>query len=535
MKFTCLAGAGFYKAAMTAAVAISWTLLIVCGCAYAETRNALIVGNSTYSTLQTLRNPASDAALIETTLKRLGFNVITIKDATQADLRQSIRDFGDRVAAAGDGSIALFYYAGHGIQLDGVNYIIPIDARISKARDVVIDGIPLGHVLNLLDDAHSGTNLVILDACRDNPFRTSTRGFSRGLAQVDAPNGSLIAYATAPGQVAEDGDGNNSPYSLALAEQLMQPGLGIEQVFKNVRIKVSEVTRGRQVPWEEQSLVQDVKLAGNGAAAALPSAQISSPPQDDAAQARRDYFKAMEANTIESYDLFIRNHPASEEAKSALNVIRMLAEEKSWRDAEQRNTIGAYKIFLAQHPEGTYAESAKAALSRLEDIAPAEPQVSNRKIEETSVVPEGDFIVAERYDAYGHDLGLIKDITFADCQQACAGNPACQAVTYTVANRWCFLKERAELLIRNNAARAAYRASSVGQLRYSTLEVIAKSDILGNDIARIKGVDFLGCLTACENETHCRAFSYVRKKKDCWLKAANGPLVPNAKVDSGVR
>ncbi len=520
------------------AVLAVWGLLIACGSAVAERRVALVIGNSDYATLQTLKNPVSDAALIQTTLKNLDFDVILLTNATQESLRQSIRDFSDRVAAQGDGAIALFYYAGHGIQLDGTNYIIPVDANIRKARDVVIDGIPLGHVLSSLEDAHNGTNLVILDACRDNPFPNSTRGFSRGLAQVNAPNGSLIAYATAPGQVAEDGDGGNSPYSKALAEQLGRPGLAIEQVFKNVRIAVSEATRGRQVPWEEQSLVREVMLASAASVAAPAKLGDSSTPAvavTDGTLTRRDYFKAMEANTIESYDAFIHKHPGSDEAKEALNVIRMLAEEKSWRDAEQRKTAGAYMIFLAQHPSGTYAENARSALARIETGGSPDQAVSSRKIEETSAQPHDNFIVARGYDAYGYDLSVIKGVGFGGCQQACENNSGCQAVSYAPSKSWCFLKERATLLIKNGSADSAYRAGAASQLRYSDIEIVTKSDIPGNDIARLKGVDFLACLSACEGEPQCRAFSYVRKRKDCWLKSASGPLVPNAKIDPGIR
>ncbi len=522
---------------MSAVLAV-WVLLFSGQAALAERRVALVIGNSDYATLQRLKNPVSDAALIQSTLKKLDFDVIFVTNSTQESLRRSIRDFSDRVAAPGGATIALFYYAGHGIQLDGTNYIIPVDARIQKARDVVIDGIPLGHVLSSLEDAHNGTNLVILDACRDNPFPTSMRGFSRGLAQINAPNGSLIAYATAPGQASEDGDGNNSPYSRALAEQLAKPGLAIEQVFKNVRIAVSEATRGRQVPWEEQSLVRDVLLAGAASETASVKSEASTPPNlavNDATLGRRDYFKAMEANTIEAYDQFIRQHPASQEAKEALNVIRMLAEEKSWRDAEQRKTAGAYKIFLAQHPEGTYAGSARAALASLEGSSSTGTEVVNRKIEDTGAPPESEFISASGYDAYGFDFNVLKGVSFANCRQACNSNPSCQAFTYTASNSWCFLKERATLLIKNSSAQSAYRATAAGQLRLSAMEIVAKSDIRGNDIARLKGVDFLGCLSACEGEFQCRAFSYVRKRKDCWLKSANGPLVPNAKIDSGIK
>ncbi len=507
--------------------------------ALAEQRIALVIGNSAYGDLQPLRNPSADAQLMERSLQSLDFHVVLAVDSDRETLRRALRDFADRLAASGGDAIAVFYYAGHGIQLDGINYLIPTDAKIKAARDVIFEGVSLADILSTIEEAHGGTNIIILDACRDNPFQSSKRGAARGLAQINAPNGSLIAYSTAPGQVAEDGSGANSPYSEALARQLLVSGLTIEQVFKSVRVAVSETTRGRQVPWEEQSLVREVMLAGPGANAASGTmnsqAQSSVGNGGDTSQTRRDYFKAMEANTIEAYDAFIRAHPDAEEAKQALIVIKMLAEEKSWRDAEQRNTVGAYKIFLAQHPDGTYADSARTALAALEAKGAVSGETAIRKIESPAALPQDNLILAPGYDAYGYDMAIVKGVTFDDCQKTCQSNGACQAVSYSLPKSWCFLKERAGILIKNSSAQSAYRAGAAGQIRYSSMEIVTKSDIPGSDIARIKNVDFLGCLSACESEPSCRAFSFVRKKNDCWLKSASQPLMPNSKVDSGIR
>ncbi len=249
--------------------------LLLTGEVRAEARVALVVGNSTYEQAPWLANPANDARLMAATLSRLGFAVTLETDVTQAGLRRALGAFTDAVAAAGSDSIAFFYYAGHGVQLDGRNYLVPVDAAVGNARDVVLGSVSASDLLQTLELAGGNANLVILDACRDNPFRRGTRGLSLGLARMDAPVGSIIGYATGPGQTALDGSGAHSPYTQALADALLTPGLAIEQVFKQVRRRVYEGTGGAQTPWEESSLIQEVVLGGD---AVQPSAAASAQP-----------------------------------------------------------------------------------------------------------------------------------------------------------------------------------------------------------------------------------------------------------------
>jgi uncharacterized caspase-like protein len=257
--------------------------LLLTGEVRAEARVALVVGNSTYEQAPWLANPANDARLMAATLSRLGFAVTLETDVTQAGLRRALGAFTDAVAAAGSDSIAFFYYAGHGVQLDGRNYLVPVDAAVGNARDVVLGSVSASDLLQTLELAGGNANLVILDACRDNPFRRGTRGLSLGLARMDAPVGSIIGYATGPGQTALDGSGAHSPYTQALADALLTPGLAIEQVFKQVRRRVYEGTDGAQTPWEESSLIRDLALAGD---AVQPAATASAQPA--IAASRRD-------------------------------------------------------------------------------------------------------------------------------------------------------------------------------------------------------------------------------------------------------
>jgi hypothetical protein len=225
-------------------------------CALAQGRVALVIGNSAYTDAP-LANPANDAALMAATLRDLGFDVIEHTDTDQNTMKRAIRDFGDHLERSGRDTIGLFYYAGHGIQVDGVNYLVPVNAVIERESDVEIDAVSAQAVLATLDFARNRLNLVIVDACRNNPYARSFRSASRGLARMDAPQGTLLAYATAPGEVAADGTGENSPYTAALVEAMQRPAVPVEQMFKYVRREVMSSTDDKQVPWESSSLTGD--------------------------------------------------------------------------------------------------------------------------------------------------------------------------------------------------------------------------------------------------------------------------------------
>lgn len=222
-------------------------------------RTALVIGNGAYRDAPSLRNPVNDATDIARVLdEQLGFEVILRTDVTQQQFDAAVRDFRKRVQR--HGGVALFYYAGHGIQVDGHNYLIPVNADIDSETDVRYKAVDAGYVLGQMDEADAALNIVILDACRDNPFERGFRSASRGLARLDMPAGelgSLLAYSTAPGEVAADGTGRNSPYTSGLLDVLTTPGLTLEQVFKQVTIAVYERTEQRQKPWTSQFLLGD--------------------------------------------------------------------------------------------------------------------------------------------------------------------------------------------------------------------------------------------------------------------------------------
>lgn len=241
-----------------------------------ERRIALVIGNAKYKEAP-LGNPVNDANDMEAALKRSGFRVIKAIDATQKQMNRAIAEFGELLT---HDSVALFYYAGHGLQVRGKNYLIPIDAEIKSESMVRVESVDVDGVLDQL--SNSELNVVILDACRNNPFeRRASRSLgATGLAQMEAPKGSLIAYSTAPGKTAADGDGRNGLYTQALLKFIQEPGLTIEQVFKNVRKEVARATRDAQMPWESSSMTGEFYfLPGSRPSVALNSQTVTRPTE----------------------------------------------------------------------------------------------------------------------------------------------------------------------------------------------------------------------------------------------------------------
>ena len=234
-----------------------------------ERRVALVIGNGSYRDAP-LKNPVNDASDVATALKGLGFDVTLLTDATHLQMDSAVAQFGQKLR---QGGLGLFYYAGHGVQVAGENYLVPVDAAIQSESDVKFKCLHAGLVLGKMEDAGNGLNVVIMDACRNNPFARSFRSAERGLAKMDASDGSLIAFATGPGKTAEDGTGKNGTYTKHLLANIRTPGLTINDMFMRVRQGVREETGKRQVPWEVSSLTGHVYLGGQ---AALPQA---APPQ----------------------------------------------------------------------------------------------------------------------------------------------------------------------------------------------------------------------------------------------------------------
>jgi uncharacterized caspase-like protein len=252
-----MAGRGTRRAALVQLTALSvapWISSLLAAQPAAASRIALVVGNSRYVELPPLRNPANDAAALGRRLEKMGFAVTSRLDVAKEAFDGAIREHVERLGR--ERGVGLFYFAGHGLQVRWRNYLVPVDARLDKVEDVTRRTVDLNDLLDGVRRARNPMNIVILDACRDNPFALDLRT-GNGLSQIDAPVGTFLAYATAPGNTASDGEAENGLYTAHLLEEMAAPQAKIEDVFKRVRLKVRRASRGLQVPWESTSLEDD--------------------------------------------------------------------------------------------------------------------------------------------------------------------------------------------------------------------------------------------------------------------------------------
>ena len=271
-------------------------------------RIALVIGNGAYTSAPPLKNPPNDAREMAAALRDLGFDVTSGVNVNQRDFKRLVREFGQKLKAGGSG---LFYYAGHGVQSKGRNFLVPIDADIQSEAEVEDSSVDVNLVLSYMDEAQNGLNIVILDACRNNPFARSFRSATGGLAQVDAPTGTLIAYATAPGRVASDGQGQNGLYTSELLKQMRVPGQSVTDMFMHVRAEVMKQTTGKQVPWEASSLVGNFYFSGASNNAARPSTSESAKPVGVEISDEAHYHLKFENEFVRIWDVSIK--PEDEE------------------------------------------------------------------------------------------------------------------------------------------------------------------------------------------------------------------------------
>lgn len=294
------------------------------GATVVEDRLALVIGNAAYAS-DPLDNPINDARLIAEVLQKAGFKVTRRENLDRTRLVNAFREFGDRL---NETTIAVVYYAGHALQLRDQNFLVPIDAEIRNEDEIPLAGVDVGFVLGRMSHAKSRINIVILDACRNNPFAGKTRP-ARGLAQMDAPVGTLLAFATAPGKVAEDGTGlNNSIYTAHLAKHLLSPGLPVESMFKRVREGVLKDTNRQQVPWESSSLLGEFAFVPGIAATAVADAE------QEAAGEIAFWNSIQAAARADEYRAYLRQYPRGRFAELAQTRIAAFA-----RDAAKTATL----------------------------------------------------------------------------------------------------------------------------------------------------------------------------------------------------
>lgn len=366
--------------------------------ANAGKRIALVIGNGAYTSAPPLRNPANDARDMAATLRALGFDVTSGINANQRDMKRLIREFGQKLRAGGSG---LFYYAGHGVQSKGRNYLVPIDADIQSEAEVEDSGVDVSLVLNYMDDAQNGLNIVILDACRNNPFARSFRSASDGLAQVDAPTGTLIAYATSPGRVASDGTGQNGLYTSELLKQMRVPGLSATEMFMRVRAGVMKQTGNKQVPWEASSLVGSFYFTAPKSDGALTEPATES--KVDSAAFELSYWETIRNSTsADDFKAYLEKYPNGQFASLAKNRIDSLGaatkpveskratddsatELAFWDSIKNSTNAEDFTSYLRKYPEGTFSELARNRLTSFDEAEREKARESKARLDADTI------------------------------------------------------------------------------------------------------------------------------------------------------
>jgi uncharacterized caspase-like protein len=341
-----------------------------------ETRLALVIGQSSYRAVPALPNAGNDARRMAELLASAGFDVTSAPDLSQSDMRQAISDFAGKVASNA-GAVALVFYAGHGIQVDGENYLVPVDVDPRREADIPLQGVRLNDLMNTLGALPTKMRIVMLDACRNNPFPALSRTAGRGLAIVDTKagaSGSFISYSTSPGSEAEDGAGEDSPYTAAVLQIAKEPNVPIEEAFKRVRVAVGQATDGRQIPWESSSLTSGFKFfgddAGQPAAKPLPPAGAVATAEDwkrdlQGKDPRLAYTLVIRDDSVAAYEGFVAVFAQAPQTPRLRSLLERRREMTAWANAVALNTGAAFEAFLASYVDSDLAPTARRMAERV--------------------------------------------------------------------------------------------------------------------------------------------------------------------------
>ncbi len=346
--------------------------------AQAESRIALLIGNSAYRS-SPLANPVNDVRLMEGALKESGFAVTKAENASIREMRRLVRDFGEKLKASG--GVGLFYFAGHGVQVRGENFLVSTDSDIRNEDEVADDSINANVILEKMQSAGNRMNLIVLDACRNNPFANKSRSAVAGLATMNAPSGSLVAYSTAPGSVASDGTGKNGLYTEHLAKVIRQPGLPVEEVFKQVRSAVRRDSNNQQTPWENTAL--EGQFFFKAPAPVVVSTPASAPPA--------------RANAIDSGAM----------------------ELALWESVKAATTVVELEAYLSSFPNGFFSRVAKARIAAMEAVSgKAKAEAALKASSE-----DASRLAAQRAE----EERIAKETTLKAAQEAASGRAKAEA------------------------------------------------------------------------------------------------------------
>jgi uncharacterized caspase-like protein len=518
-------------------------LALVCGVAtaWADTRVALVIGNAAYADTTPLANTRNDATAVAAKLTAIGFDVALYQDLDGQSFRVALGEFSEKAQGA---DLAIVYYAGHGIEMNGQNYLIPVDARMRSEATAAFETVALDQVIGAVREA-GVLGMVMLDACRNNPFATTmqrkngTRAVSRGLApiSVEGETGLVVSFAAEAGQTADDGDTGHSPYAAALLEVLDQPGLEVGRMFRSVRAKVRTTTDGRQVPIEQMQLPDaEIYLV---AAPAPTGGTTEGTAKDMTSRTTEDpmviYMAAVRSGDPRQLESYLSRFPTHERADEARRILLDYADDDLWASIVERDTPRDYRVYLMAFPTGRHLAEAQARLDALEVVANPQPPA------------EPTFQVFGNLDLIGGDLSAtgIRGISFDDCQAQCLADGACMAFTYVQAKQWCWTKGSIGAREIRPGMISALKVVPTQQGTQATPEPVATAtktlrlyadlDILGHDLtdAGIKNISIADCEAWCRANTTCSGFSYVQKQNWCWPKYSGGATAPTSGIISG--
>jgi uncharacterized caspase-like protein len=362
--------------------------LVLSGAGQASERFGLVIGNAAYEVVPALANPGRDAEAVGKVLRDAGFDTTIVRDSGLTALRRAVDDFLRKLQGARPDAVVVIFYAGHAVQVEGVNLLLPIDARLARDQPIAPNAVSLNDILRRLDATRVGSKIIVLDACRDNPLvpadAMAPRGLGvvdtslappagnreAGLARIESKGGTLVAFSTSPGAAAFDGGGENSPFTTAFVRIAREPGLPVEQVFRQVRVAVHESTAGRQTPWESSSLVANVALFDPGAkdipvasrTSVGPGGSTTVPVQPNSGQRgivqrpTRETFAplslpdayriAIEWDDPQTYRLFLDRYPESQEALRIHRLLTLRQETVAWASTIRDGSAEAFEDYL---------------------------------------------------------------------------------------------------------------------------------------------------------------------------------------------
>ncbi|MBN9222424.1 MAG: caspase family protein [Mesorhizobium sp.] len=488
--------------------------------ASAASRVALVIGNSNYQHVGQLPNPKNDADDIAATLERIGFTVRKATDVTFDGMRQALSVFSHDAAQA---DMAVVFFAGHGIEVDKHNFLLPTDAELESDLDVSFQTVSLDMVVDAVSRAHS-LRLVFLDACRNNPFANrmrlsdATRSIGRGLSPFEPKGTTIVFYSARDGTVASDGSGRNSPYSQALLKYLPQADLDVDKMLRKVREDVLKATNGAQEPTAYGLLPSDdiVLVPSRSAVSLVENSSSQAPPPAPAVdQAAAEWTTIDNTDSQAILQTFIQAHGDTFYAKYAQARLAELQE----RDKQRQQSLDQ-QSGQQQPAQPTLQQASQDSLQSAQqqyNVSSAAPTPQSR---------HWYLATYSNVDFYGGDLYAkgLESASLDQCAQTCAGNLSCKLFTYNSAKNRCFPKSGFSYAQIMSGAQAGYFFESERRDQAPAFkaewEIFVKADLLGGDKYFARAPSYDDCLLMCKSDQSCRAFSYVPfgKSKSCWIK-----------------